>query len=56
MMVKKYARKFKTVEDLLNVAQIEEGRFGFQFIVGFGKIIEETFIKFEPSAQKGSIN
>jgi signal transduction histidine kinase len=46
----------KTVEDLLNAAQIEEGRFGFQFIVAdLEKIIEETFIKFEPSAQKGSI-
>lgn len=46
----------KTVEDLLNVAQIEEGRFGFQFIVAdLEKIIEETFIKFEPSAQKDSV-
>ena len=36
----------KTVEDLLNAAQIEEGRFGFQFIVAdLEKIIEETFIK-----------
>lgn len=46
----------KTVEDLLNAAQIEEGRFGFQFIVAdMEKIVEETFIKFEPIAQKNDI-
>lgn len=46
----------KTIDDLLNVAQIEEGRFGFQFIVAdLERIIEETFIKFEPTAQKNNI-
>ncbi|MDD4994412.1 MAG: ATP-binding protein [Candidatus Pacebacteria bacterium] len=46
----------KTVEDLLNVAQIEEGRFGFQFIISdLEKIIEETLTKFEPVAQKDNI-
>lgn len=46
----------KTVEDLLNVAQIEEGRFGFQFTVSdLERIIEETLIKFEPSAQKNDL-
>jgi PAS domain S-box-containing protein len=46
----------KTVEDLLNAAQIEEGRFGFQFIVAdIEKIIEEILIKFEPVAQKDNI-
>jgi len=39
----------KTVEDLLNAAQIEEGRFGFQFsMADIEKIIENVFIKFEP--------
>ena len=39
----------KTVEDLLNVAQIEEGRFGFQFsMADIEKIIEDVLIKFEP--------
>ena len=42
----------KTVEDLLNVAQIEEGRFGFQFsMADVEKIIENVFIKFEPVAK-----
>jgi len=42
----------KTVEDLLNVAQIEEGRFGFQFsMADIEKIIENVFIKFEPVAK-----
>ncbi|MDD3098256.1 MAG: ATP-binding protein [Candidatus Pacebacteria bacterium] len=46
----------KTVEDLLNVAQIEEGRFGFQFVISdLEKIIEETLTKFEPVAQKDNI-
>ena len=39
----------KTVEDLLNAAQIEEGRFGFQFSTNnIEKIIENVLIKFEP--------
>jgi len=42
----------KTVEDLLNAAQIEEGRFGFQFsMADIEKIIENVFIKFEPVAK-----
>lgn len=37
----------KTVEDLLNAAQIEEGRFGFQFATAdLEKIIENVLIKF----------
>ena len=46
----------KTVEDLLNAAQIEEGRFGFQFsMAGIGKIIENAFIKFEPAAKMNDV-
>jgi PAS domain S-box-containing protein len=46
----------KTVEDLLNVAQIEEGRFGFQFSTAdIEKIIESVLIKFEPVAKKDDI-
>lgn len=46
----------KTVETLLNAAQIEEGRFGFQFVMAdIEKIIEETLIKFEPLSQQNNI-
>ncbi|MDD5760487.1 MAG: ATP-binding protein [Candidatus Pacebacteria bacterium] len=46
----------KTVETLLSAAQIEEGRFGFQFAMAdIEKIIEETLTKFEPMAQKNNI-
>ena len=46
----------KTVEDLLNVAQIEEGRFGFQFSTAdIEKIIENVLIKFEPVAKRDDI-
>lgn len=46
----------KTVEDLLNAAQIEEGRFGFQFSVAdIQKIIENVLTKFEPVAKKDNI-
>ena len=42
----------KTVEDLLNAAQIEEGRFGFQFsMADIQKTIENVLIKFEPVAK-----
>ena len=53
---KAVTESLKTVEDLLNAAQIEEGKFGFQFIVAdLSKIIEDVFTKFEPSAQKDNI-
>lgn len=46
----------KTVEDLLNAAQIEEGRFGFQFATAdLEKIIENVLIKFEPAAKSKKI-
>jgi len=46
----------KTVEDLLNAAQIEEGRFGFQFSTAdMQKIIENVLIKFEPVAKINNI-
>ena len=46
----------KTVEDLLSAAQIEEGKFGFQFTVtDLSQIIEDAFIKFEPLAQKDNL-
>lgn len=46
----------KTVEDLLNVAQIEEGRFGFQFsMTDIEKIIEDVFTKFEPVAKMDDV-
>jgi signal transduction histidine kinase len=41
---------------LLSAAQIEEGRFGFQFVVtDLGHIIEDVFTKFQPSAQKENV-
>jgi len=53
---KAVAESLKTVEDLLSAAQIEEGKFGFQFIVAdLSQIIEDAFTKFQPSAQKNSI-
>jgi len=53
---KAVAESLKTVEDLLSAAQIEEGKFGFQFIVAdLSKIIEDVFTKFEPSAQKDNV-
>ena len=53
---KAVAESLKTVEDLLSAAQIEEGKFGFQFIVAdLSKIIEDVFTKFEPSAQKNNV-
>ncbi|MFA5392429.1 MAG: ATP-binding protein [Candidatus Paceibacterota bacterium] len=53
---KAVAESLKTVEDLLSAAQIEEGKFGFQFIVAdLSKIIEDVFTKFEPSAQKNNL-
>jgi len=53
---KAVAESLKTVEDLLSAAQIEEGKFGFQFIVAdLSQIIEDAFIKFQPSAQKNNI-
>lgn len=46
----------KTVEDLLSAAQIEEGKFGFQFATAdISKIIEDALTKFEPAAQKNNI-
>jgi len=46
----------KTVEDLLNAAQIEEGRFGFQFsMADIEKIIEDVLIKFEPVSKMDDI-
>ena len=46
----------KTVEDLLNVAQIEEGRFGFQFsMTNIEKIIEDVLTKFEPVAKMDDV-
>lgn len=46
----------KTVEDLLNVAQIEEGRFGFQFsMTDIEKIIENVLTKFEPVAKMDDV-
>lgn len=46
----------ETVEDLLNAAQIEEGKFGFEFSLNdLEKIIETTLMKFEPIAQKNNI-
>ena len=46
----------KTVEDLLNAAQIEEGRFGFQFsMTDIEKIIENVLIKFEPVAKINNV-
>ncbi|HZI95576.1 MAG TPA: ATP-binding protein [Candidatus Paceibacterota bacterium] len=49
---KAMGESLKTVEDLLNAAQIEEGRFGFQFsMADIQKIIENVLIKFEPAAK-----
>jgi PAS domain S-box-containing protein len=46
----------KTVEDLLNAAQIEEGRFGFQFsMTDIEKIIEDVLTKFEPVARINNV-
>lgn len=46
----------ETVEDLLNAAQIEEGKFGFQFSLNdLEKIIEDSLFKFQPIAQKDNI-
>jgi len=46
----------KTVEDLLNAAQIEEGRFGFQFsTTDIEKIIENVLTKFEPVAKMNDV-
>lgn len=46
----------ETVEDLLNAAQIEEGKFGFQFSLNdLEKIIETTLFKFQPIAQKDNV-
>ncbi|MGB9726503.1 MAG: ATP-binding protein [Minisyncoccia bacterium] len=46
----------ETVEDLLNAAQIEEGKFGFQFSLNdLEKIIEAALYKFQPIAQKDNI-
>ena len=53
---KAMGESLKTVEDLLNVAQIEEGRFGFQFsMADIEKIIENVLIKFEPVAKINDI-
>jgi len=53
---KAVAESLKTVEDLLSAAQIEEGKFGFQFTVtDLSQIIEDAFTKFEPSAQKDNV-
>jgi len=53
---KAVTESLKTVEDLLSAAQIEEGKFGFQFnVADLSKIIEDVFTKFEPSAQKENI-
>jgi len=49
---KAMGESLKTVEDLLNAAQIEEGRFGFQFsMADIQKTIENVLIKFEPAAK-----
>ncbi len=53
---KAMGESLKTVEDLLNAAQIEEGRFGFQFsMTAIEKIIENVLIKFEPAAKINDI-
>ena len=53
---KAISESLKTVEDLLSAAQIEEGKFGFQFATAdLSKIIEDVFTKFEPAAQKNNI-
>jgi len=50
------ASSLKTVEDLLNAAQIEEGKFGFQFVRSdIISLIEEALTKFEASAQQKNI-
>jgi len=46
----------KTVEDLLNAAQIAEGRFGYQFSkADIIQIIKEVFTKFAPAAKSNDI-
>lgn len=46
----------KTVESLLQVVQIEEGKFGFQFIESdIEKIIEEVLTMLEPKAHQNNI-
>jgi PAS domain S-box-containing protein len=53
---KAISESLKTVEDLLSAAQIEEGKFGFQFVLtDLSQIVEEVFTKFEPSAQPNNI-
>jgi len=50
------SESIETVEDLLNAAQIEEGKFGFEFSLNdLEKIIETTLVKFEPIAEKNNI-
>jgi len=50
------SESIETVEDLLNAAQIEEGKFGFEFSLNdLEKIIETTLTKFEPIAEKNNI-
>lgn len=49
-------QSIETVENLLNAAQIEEGKFGFQFIRSdIQQIIEGVLRKFAPSAEKNDI-
>ena len=49
-------QSIETVEDLLNAAQIEEGKFGFQFVrTDIQKLIEDVLQKLQPSAQKDNI-
>jgi len=51
------SESIETVEDLLNAAQIEEGKFGFEFSLNdLEKIIETTLTKFEPIAEKNNIH
>jgi len=50
------SESIETVEDLLNAAQIEEGKFGFEFSLNdLEKIIETTLAKFKPIAEKNNI-
>lgn len=53
---KAISESLKTVEDLLSAAQIEEGKFGFQFVLtDLDKMVEDVFTKFEPSAKQNNI-
>lgn len=49
-------RLIRLVNDLLNVARIEEGRFGYRFEMGdFVGLIKRTVLEFQPQAQAKGI-